>query len=140
VALPPARTAAAAPVTLPAEVSPDGPIVAAYTMYSTYTVRPGDTLNKIATEFGVSGDTIMRTSGLSDPNLLHPGQVLTIPRDTGWLYRVQSGETLAQIAQKFGVGLDDLVTASGAAPTTVQPGDLLFIPNRALNAPRATKQ
>src|SRR5438034_3697781 len=83
--LPLARASLTVPAALPAPVSPEGPIVAAYTTYSTYAVQPGDTLNHIASQFGVTGDVIIRTSNIADPNLLAPGQVLTIPRDSGWL-------------------------------------------------------
>ena len=117
---------------LPYDVSPAGPIVAAYTTYATYSVRPGDTLNRVATDFGVASEIIMRASALADPNLLLPGQVLTIPRETGWLYRVQSGDTLETIALRFGINAGDLIAASGLATPTLRPGDLLFIPNRAL--------
>ena len=61
------------------------PSSAAYTRYSAHSVQPGDTLNRVATEFGVSRDVILQTSGLADPDVIQPGQVLTIPRDTGWL-------------------------------------------------------
>jgi LysM repeat protein len=115
---------------LPYDVSPEGPIVAAYTTYFTYSVRPGDTLNRVASEFGVSGASIMRASGLVDPNLLLPGQVLTIPRQSGWLYRVQNGETLDTVALRFGISASDLVDALNSP--AVRPGDLLFIPNSAL--------
>ncbi len=74
----------------------------------------------------------MRASGLADPNLLVPGQVLTIPRESGWLYRVQAGETLDTIALRFGISASDLVDASTLGSPSVRSGDLLFIPNRAL--------
>jgi len=122
---------------LPYDVSPEGPIVAAYTTYATYSVRPGDTLNRVATDFGVASDIIMRASGLADPNLLLPGQVLTIPRETGWLYRVQSADTLDTIALRFGMSPSDLIAASGLTTPSLRPGDLLFIPNRVLTG---TKQ
>jgi LysM repeat protein/vacuolar-type H+-ATPase subunit H len=126
-----------APLTAPSglplyDVSPDGPIVAAYTTYATYTVRPGDTLNRVATEFGATGASIIRASRLADPNLLLPGQVLTIPRESGWLYRVQRGETIETIALHFDTSTSDLMTASGLTSPIVRPGDVLFIPNRGL--------
>ncbi len=110
----------------------DGAIVAVYTTYFTYIVHNGDTLNVLATQFAVSGDAIIRASGLRDPNLLLPGQVLTIPRETGWLYRVQPNETLDQIAARFGTTGDDLREASMLSSSVVRPGELLFIPNRVL--------
>ena len=134
--LPPARAPLTAPVAPPDALGPEGPIVAAYTAYSAYSVKPGDTLNRVATEFGVTGESIVRASGLGDPNLLLPGQVLTIPRDSGWLYRVQPNDTLEQIATRFGVSADDLFTASRLSSSIVYAGDLLFIPNRAVPAPK----
>jgi LysM repeat protein len=132
IVLPPARPSLTAPLSLAADVSPDGPIVAAYTTYSTYTVKAGDALNQVAAEFGANGDAIVRASGLSDANLLLPGQVLTIPRDTGWLYRVQPGDQLSQVALRFAVTVDDIQSANGGASSVLRSGDLLFIPNRAL--------
>ena len=50
-----------------------------------YVVRPGDTLSGIATRFGLAGGwqalyAASRAVIGSDPNLIHPGTVLTIPR------------------------------------------------------------
>jgi LysM domain len=49
---------------------------------TTYTVEPGDTLWAIAERFygdGSKYQTIADASGVSNPDLIHPGQVLTIP-------------------------------------------------------------
>jgi LysM repeat protein len=137
IVLPPAPAPLAPLIVPPDALSPEGPIVAAYTAYTTYTVKPGDTLNHVATDFGVSGESIVRASGLSDPNLLQPGQVLTIPRDSGWLYRVQGSETLEQIASRFGVSVDVLFMASKLSSPIVRTGDLLFIPNPAIPPPKS---
>jgi len=48
-----------------------------------YVVQPGDTLSDISVRFDVSVDEIVQASDLSDPNNLHPGDVLVIPV-TGW--------------------------------------------------------
>ncbi len=44
----------------------------------TYTVQPGDTLSGIAGQFGTTVDAIVSANGLSNPNAIWPGQVLTI--------------------------------------------------------------
>lgn len=47
---------------------------------ATYQVQPGDTLTAIARKLGY-GDpqTLARANGLADPDLLRPGQILTLP-------------------------------------------------------------
>jgi len=49
-----------------------------------YVVKAGDTLSAIGARYGVSYMAIAAASGISNPNMIHPGQVLTIPgRGTG---------------------------------------------------------
>jgi nucleoid-associated protein YgaU len=47
----------------------------------TYTVKPGDTLSKIGSQFGVSWQKIFEANRdkLDDPDKIFPGQELTIP-------------------------------------------------------------
>lgn len=45
----------------------------------TYTVQPGDTLSAIGSRFGVDYKAIAAANGISNPNLIFPGQVLRIP-------------------------------------------------------------
>lgn len=47
----------------------------------TYTVRPGDTLNAIALDLGVSVQGLMQANELSDPHALNVGQILLVPVD-----------------------------------------------------------
>jgi nucleoid-associated protein YgaU len=51
----------------------------------TYTVKPGDTLSKIAQQFYGDSSKYMKIfdankDKLKDPNMIHPGQQLTIPQ------------------------------------------------------------
>jgi LysM repeat protein len=52
-----------------------------------YRVQYGDTLRTISHTYGVSMAVIAKASALQDINRLQPGQVLTIPKQPGWLYR-----------------------------------------------------
>jgi len=54
--------------------------------------------------------------------------LLTIPNQSGSLYRVQPGETLDQIAARTGRSMSQLQTAQQPAPASVVPGDVLLIP------------
>jgi LysM repeat protein len=44
-----------------------------------YTVKSGDTLGKIAEQFGVTVDEIVALNNIEDPDWLEPGMVLVIP-------------------------------------------------------------
>jgi len=46
---------------------------------TTYTVRSGDTLSAIASRYGTTVAAISAANGISNPNLIAVGQVLTIP-------------------------------------------------------------
>ena len=65
-----AALASPTPATLPSP-TPPAPLV--------YTVREGDTLGAIAQTYGVSIEDLMIANGITDPHVLHPGQVLIIP-------------------------------------------------------------
>lgn len=47
-----------------------------------HTVKPGDMLGKIAQKFGSTVQAIAAANGISNPNLISPGQVLRIPAGT----------------------------------------------------------
>lgn len=48
-------------------------------MAVTYTVQPGDTLFQIAQRFGTTVQSLVQANNITDPDLIYPGQVLTIP-------------------------------------------------------------
>lgn len=65
------------PAPTPAPVSTPAPTpVAADTKY---TIKAGDTLTSIASQFGVAASAIQQANGLQDANAIKVGQVLTIP-------------------------------------------------------------
>jgi LysM repeat protein len=97
-------------------------------------VRPGDTVAIVARMYGVSAASITQASGLRNPDRLRVGQVLTVPKQPGWLYRVQPGDSLDQIAAQTGVSADAIAAASGLSAASVSPGDVLLIPDQSAAA------
>ena len=98
----------------------------------TYTVRPGDTLWAIARRFGTTVQDLVRANNIADPNLIYPGQVLTIPGHDSMeaVYTVRPGDTLWAIAQRFGTTVQDLVNLNGIAdPDLIYPGQVLRLPD-----------
>jgi LysM repeat protein len=44
-----------------------------------YTIQSGDTLSRIARRFGVDLNVLARVNGISNPNRIYVGQIITIP-------------------------------------------------------------
>ena len=106
-----------------------------------YTVQSGDTLSSIATRYGVTVENLASINGLSNPNLIYPGEVLKIypennrnivDRDKmefSSTYIVRLGDTLSFIARRFDTTVNDLVELNDIAnPNLIYPGEILKIP------------
>jgi LysM repeat protein len=103
----------------------------------TVTVQRGDTLSKIAARCGVTVNGILRANPvITNPNLIHPGQVIimpgaTLPNDTNTdYYYVQSGDTLKGIAIKFHTSVDELLRLNPQIrdPNLILAGQRLVVP------------
>lgn len=98
---------------------------------TTYTVRRGDSLWRIARRYGTTVDRLRRDNGLSG-NRLSPGQRLTVRSGTGGgsVYVVRRGDTLGGIANARRIPVGRLAEANGLSlRSTIYPGQRLVIPN-----------
>ena len=93
---------------------------------TSYTVVARDTLSGIASRFGTTSRTLMTLNGITDPNRIRIGQVLTIagaapaapaaaastsaPTTS---YTVVAGDTLSGIASRFGTTSRNLMALNG---------------------------
>ncbi len=122
-----------------------------------YTVRAGDTLEKIAKEHDVSITDLKVWNGLRT-NKIKTGQVLDIyteaeerttiinndspsqrarsqqsssavPSSSEIVHHVKKGETLWQIARRYGMTVEELQAYNGIGEV-IKPGDRILIPNR----------
>jgi len=66
-----------------------------------YTVQEGDNLSFIASDFGVSMQSIIWANKIGNVDRLKPGTKLIIPPVDGVIHRVQSGDTVASIANQY---------------------------------------
>lgn len=102
-----------------------------------YTVRAGETLSGIAARHGVSLSALISANRLSNPNLIRPGQELTIPgaasggasASASGVHVVRSGETLMGISIRYGVKMAAIAAANGMSSLhLVYAGQRLRIP------------
>jgi LysM repeat protein len=122
---------------------------------STYVVKAGDSLSKIAKQFGVSVQAIATANGITNPNLIFVGQSLIIPAPgttplvpaaslpaggstIQTTYRVQSGDSLYKISRHFGVSLNALMAANQLTSYIIYVGQTLNIPAAGSTTPAAT--
>ncbi len=127
----------------------------------TVEVKPGDTINKIAEQYGVDSSAIVNYAAnkISNANLIVVGQTLTIPGTTSApaaqetssadtsaaadvTVEVKAGDTLADIATRYGVNASAIATYASnkiSNPNVIVVGQKLTIPG-AKTQPSATVQ
>lgn len=115
-----------------------------------YVVQDGDTLDSLATTFGVDPSAIAASSYMPNGDLLTPGQVVIIP-DPGqspsaaaqdaytregtspWVqtaYVAEPGDNVSDIATLYGVSAQDLIALNGIDdPYNLLVGTRLLIPD-----------
>ncbi len=99
-----------------------------------YKVQPGDTLGRIAQQFGVSVSSLQVGNNL-DGATIFPNQELTIHAATGIVdpprpgaqYQVQSGDNLYEIARRHGMSVDSLKQINGLRSNMIHPGQSLNV-------------
>ena len=96
---------------------------------TTYTVKKGDTLYKIASLYNVTVDDIKKKNNLTS-NTLSIGQKLIIPSSSPTIkYTVKKGDTLYQIAHNYKTTVDKIKTLNKLSSNTLSIGQELLIPN-----------
>ncbi len=104
---------------------------------SQYTVQEGDTISFIASDFGVSINTIIWANNLKDIDSIRPGDELTIPPVNGVIHTVKKGDTIASIAAKYGAQEQEIIAFNGLpANGSLQIGHEVIVPDGKINAPR----
>lgn len=99
----------------------------------TYTVKSGDTLGEIATDFGINYLDLANWNNISNPNIISVGQVLKFNSSNSSnndKYIVKSGDTLGGIASKFNTTVQELCNLNNIEnPNLIYIGQILNIRN-----------
>lgn len=98
-----------------------------------HVVQPGDTLNRIADQYGITAEALAEANGISDPDRIFVGQVLVIPHEnesgSGLIHEVQPGDSLASIASRYGLPIEEIAVANGiSSSAAIGAGQRLLIP------------
>jgi murein DD-endopeptidase MepM/ murein hydrolase activator NlpD len=91
-------------------------------LYCVYTVQQGDTLSKIAAQFGLGGtggvagyEMLVQSNRpdiISADDFIQAGQRLRVPLENGIVHVVLTGETLSELAAAYGVDTSDIKDAA----------------------------
>ena len=103
---------------------------------TTYTVRGGDTLSKIADMFDISVATIYWANDLKRGDLIKTGDVLVILPITGLQYTVKKGDTIKTVAAKYKSDAQEIIAYNDLpADGSLEEGTTIIIPDAELAAP-----
>ena len=97
---------------------------------TSYVVKYGDTLSNIAVKYGMDYQTLAKINGISNPNLIYPGQVLKIEGEVnqGVYYTVKAGDNLSSIASKYGTTYQAIALLNNLTnPDLIYPGQVLRV-------------
>ncbi|MBI2023245.1 peptidoglycan DD-metalloendopeptidase family protein [Candidatus Giovannonibacteria bacterium] len=101
---------------------------------TTYTIRDGDNISKIADMFGVSLQTIYWANDLKRTDVIRPGDTLVILPISGLQYEVKKGDTVASIAKKYKSDAEEITAFNDLTPgAALKIGATLIIPDAELN-------
>ena len=101
-------------------------------MYEIYNVKPNDTLESIASEFGTTVGTLKQINGMIDDKINY-NTMIVVPvksKQPYKYYTVQKGDTLSDIAMKNNSDVNLLLMLNG-----LDEGDYIY-PNQTIILPK----
>jgi LysM repeat protein len=104
--------------------------------FITVTVQSGESLVTYTRIYGVTGLSILAVNNIPDPNIIFPGQVITIPvvksftpsLTTPFYYTVQAGDNIFSMALKFETDASVIANANDITDNIVILGRTYLIP------------
>ncbi len=101
--------------------------------YVLYTVQLGDTIDRIATTFGIDPKYILLNNPdlSADPDLLLVGQQIQIPSINGLIYNIKLGDTISDLAAFYQVDVQSILAFAPnrlSSPDQVIEGMVLLLP------------
>jgi peptidoglycan endopeptidase LytE len=108
-------------------------------MYIIHTVQDGDTVDGLATTYGIAATSIIWSNpSLESADALSPGESLRIPTSDGIVYDVQPDDTLSDIATRFLVDVQAIIDFPAndlASADSISENQTIFVPGGVMPAP-----
>lgn len=99
--------------------------------FKQYQTVVGDNVDKIAAQFGISGNTLRWANNLSS-DALEPGKSLVIPAVDGIVYTVRDGDTSTGLATRYQANEQRIVLYNDLETAGLKPGSKILIPSGTL--------
>ena len=123
----------------PGEIIPEIP--EPESRYKTITILRGDTLSKIAKEYGTTVNELARINNIQNVNLIYAGRTLRVPisdpqennSSEEIVYIVKRGDTLSEIAMEYNVTVNEIARENQIKNVNlIYPGQRLIIKTKAM--------
>jgi membrane-bound lytic murein transglycosylase D len=120
--------------------------------WQTYTLKKGETVNKVASKFGTTGKRLRAINGFDGRKHIRPGQMLLVPfggedgatklnetysstdfqaspeeYDAAGIYRVRNGDTLASIGRKHHIAIARIKAVNALKSDQLHAGQPLVL-------------
>jgi len=92
-----------------------------------YKVQKGDTLLSIASEYGISLNTIRWANNIKGEKII-PGEELVILPVSGVLHEIKTGDTIEKIAKTYSAEAEKIISYNNLNTNALQPGQKIIIP------------
>lgn len=96
-----------------------------------YTVQEGESMDDIATKFGITTDQIRWSNGLKTTDV-SAGKVLYLPKEPGIIYTVKADDTVESIVEKYGSNVDEITIFNDLDTKPLSEGQRIYIKNGSL--------
>ncbi len=94
----------------------------------THVSKTGDTVDKLAAEYGVSKETIKWANSLTS-DALDEGKKIIVPPVDGIVYEVKAGDTVDKLADKYKTNEERIVAFNDLELTGLERGAKIIIPS-----------
>ena len=95
---------------------------------SRHVLVPGETVTSVASEFGITVETILSYNGIQSPRGLRAGQTLLVPAQDGLLLTLDKTQTVSALAATYQVYPDTIRLANDLPESTNIVAGKVFVP------------